>query len=365
VERDIFAIQTNRSEAQGADYVMPASLLNEDELLPRAVKSIRIQNLQSSQRRGRVTRENIAKMWKIGLDAAANTLKATTQLVIRHALHPLHKRFRTEAAQLRYPRLGGRFGRFSSDTMFAKTKSIRGNTMAQVFANNVNFVKSIPMRRKGEARDSLVEFIHDIGIPSELHTDGAKEETLGKWKEVMQKFDIKPTMSEPYSPWQVGVERSIREVKKAMRTLMNNTKAPKCLWDYCAVYACEIRCLTVHSNFAAQGCTPYELVTERTLDISEYVEFEWYEVLWYYDQDDFPTDRRRLGRWLGVAHRVGQACCYYILPFSGEPIVHSTVQKVTKDECKSSDFKEKLQAYDFSIDTKLGKADIPTMPNEF
>jgi hypothetical protein len=49
--------------------------------------------VQSSQRRGRVTRENIAKMWKIGLGAAANTLKATTQLVIRHALHPLHSVF--------------------------------------------------------------------------------------------------------------------------------------------------------------------------------------------------------------------------------------------------------------------------------
>jgi hypothetical protein len=106
-ERDIFAIQTNRFELQEVENMTPASLLHEEELLPRVIKSVQIQEVQSSQRRGRVTREHIASMWKVGLDAAARTLKATTQLVIRHALHPLHKRFRTEAAQLRYPRLGG------------------------------------------------------------------------------------------------------------------------------------------------------------------------------------------------------------------------------------------------------------------
>ncbi len=72
---------------------------------------------------------------------------------------------------------------------------------------------------------------------------------------------------------------------------MTNTRAPQCLWDFYAVYVCEIRCLTVHPHFALQGHTPNEIVTGRTPDILEYVEFEWYELLWYYDQDDFPEDR--------------------------------------------------------------------------
>jgi hypothetical protein len=213
VERDIFSVQINRYDIQAAVFMVPCILMSKEELLPRVIRSVKIQNVRTGRREGRITHENLAKMWKIGLDAAANTLKATTQLVIRHALHPLHKRFRTEAAQLRYPRLGGRFGRFSSDTMFAKTKSIRGHTMAQIFANDIDFTKLIPMKRKGEAGDSLLEFIHDVGIPSEIHMDGSKEQTLGKWKEVIRKFDIKQTISEPYSPWQVGAERSIREVK--------------------------------------------------------------------------------------------------------------------------------------------------------
>jgi hypothetical protein len=39
VERDIFAIQTNQVEAQSEEYAMPASLLNEDELLQEQLKA--------------------------------------------------------------------------------------------------------------------------------------------------------------------------------------------------------------------------------------------------------------------------------------------------------------------------------------
>jgi hypothetical protein len=85
---------------------------------------------------------------------------------------------------------------------------------------------------------SHIEFIQDIGIPSEMHNDDAKEQTLGKWKQTMQKFQIKQTLSQPYSPWQVRPERCICEIKKSVQRLMDNTKAPKCLWDYCAVSFC-------------------------------------------------------------------------------------------------------------------------------
>jgi hypothetical protein len=213
---------------------LPTSLMNENELLPRAIQSVAIQNVQSTQRRGKITQEELSHKWKISLETSAKTLKATTQLTIRNDIHPIQRRFRTEVAQLRHPRLGGRFGRFSSDTMFSKTPSIRGNSSAQVFVSNIDFCRLIPMRRKAEAGDASVEFIQDIGIP----------QTLEKWKQTMQKFQIKQTLSQPYSPWQVRAERCICEIKKSVRRLMDNTKAPKCLWDYCAVYACEIRSLS-------------------------------------------------------------------------------------------------------------------------
>jgi hypothetical protein len=154
VERDIFTVKSVNNLAI-QECITPASLLHEDESLPRVIKTVSIQNMQLSRCKSSVPRGDLARMWKIGLDTAGNTLKATTQLVVRHALHPLHRCFRTEAAQLRYPRLGGRFGRISSDTMIAKCRSIRGNIMAQIFTNNIDFVKLIPMRRKAENGDKL------------------------------------------------------------------------------------------------------------------------------------------------------------------------------------------------------------------
>ncbi len=96
-----------------------------------------------------------------------------------------------------------------------------------------------------------------------------------------------------------------------------------------------IRNLTAHPHYNLQGRTPYELVTGNTPDISEYTDFAWYDNVWYFDQEAaFPENRRKLAKWLGVAHRVGQALCYYLLPSSGKPIVRSTVQPISHDELK-------------------------------
>jgi hypothetical protein len=50
-----------------------------------------------------------------------------------------------------------------------------------------------------EAGLALLELIQDIGIPSALHTDGAKELTQGRWKAVCEEYGIKQTITEPYS----------------------------------------------------------------------------------------------------------------------------------------------------------------------
>ncbi len=80
--------------------------------------------------------------------------------------------------------------------------------------------------------DALIQFMQDIGIPSDLHSDDAKELTQGRMGELLRKFWIRGSQSEPYSPWQVRAELCIREVKKAVRHAMAKTKAPKHLWDY-------------------------------------------------------------------------------------------------------------------------------------
>jgi hypothetical protein len=55
--------------------------------------------------------------------------------------------------------------------------------MGQMFTNNVHFTKFYPMRVKSDAPDELISFMQDIGIPSDLYSDDAKELTQGRMGE--------------------------------------------------------------------------------------------------------------------------------------------------------------------------------------
>jgi len=66
-------------------------------------------------------------------------------------------------------------------------------------------------------------------------------------------------------------------------------------------------------------------VTGNTPDISEYLACEWFQPVWYYDTSSFLNATHHIGRWIGVAHIIGQAMCFWILPESGIPIARSTV----------------------------------------
>jgi hypothetical protein len=83
------------------------------------------------------------------------------------------------------------------------------------------------MKLKADAGHALLEFIQDIGVPSALHTDNAKEMTSGKWETVQKDHQIKQTLTERHSTFQNRAEIRIREVKKHVHRIMNNIKAPK------------------------------------------------------------------------------------------------------------------------------------------
>jgi hypothetical protein len=343
-----------------------ADLEDSTKLYDHVKQTIRISAAHSNSRKfPEALRNKISRIFGVGLETADRTLQSTTQLAIRHAIHPIQRRFRTEVAQLRYPRLGGPHGKFHTDTFFSTTPSLSRCTMGQMFTNDVHFTKFYPMQRKSDAPDTLVQFMQDIGIPSDLHSDDAKELTQGRMGELLRKFWIRGSQSEPYSPWQVRAELCIREVKKAVRHAMAKTKAPKRLWDYCTIYQCELRNLIAHPHFKLQGRTPYEIITGRTPDISEYLDYSWYQTIWYYDQDaQFPHERRKLGKWLGVAHRVGQALCFYILPASGRPIVRSTVQALTQDELNEESIQAQINDFDCKIEETIKSVPAQEIPQE-
>jgi len=113
-------------------------------------------------------------------------------------------------AQLQYNQLGGRQGRFYTDTFFARIPTLNGNSLAQIYTNNLAFTKIYPMHLKSQVHSSLSAFIHKVGIPSALHSDNTKELVQGKFKDLCTQYHIPCTYTEPHSPWQNRAENTIR-----------------------------------------------------------------------------------------------------------------------------------------------------------
>ena len=354
-ERIIYSMQTNSYTCESIDLIDMSSKIH------HTLDAINIMASSSTARRLKFGAEELSKRWAIGQQIANDTIKATTQQFIRSAIHPIERRFRTKNATLRYNHLNAIV---CLDTMFSSVKFIANNSMAQVFCTDFGYVKAVPMTLKSEAGYALKEFIHDLGIPKHIHTDDAKELTMGTWKRVCQDHGIIMSNTEPHSPWQNRTEGAIKEIKRHTQRFMSRTRSPKKLWDYCLTYVCELRNRLALPLYQLHGRTPYEVLTGNTPDISEYLDFEWFQLVWVFDTASFPEQRRTIARWIGVAHRVGQAMCYWILPPSGIPIVRTTIQAVTKEELNTTEVKEQLQEFDASISLKLGDADGSAEPRD-
>jgi hypothetical protein len=307
-----------------------------------------------------VTAQELADNWGVSLSNAEQTLKCTTQHFIRSAVNPIEKRYQTAIQQLKYRQLGSELYRFYSDTMFASKRSVNQNACRQIFVNKAGFCYFDPMKREAEASDALLEFIQHVGIPSALHTDGSKTQTLGSWKALVKQHHIKTTETEPNSPWQNRAEAAIRELKRHVSRLMRKTNSPLSLWDYCCNLVARIKNLTANNYYAAHGRTPVEILTGDTPDISEYMSFQWYQPVWYLDGDSFPNDKKKLGRWVGISHRVGQAMCFWILTENVTIISKTTVQAVTRDELNTTVIHDKLYDLDQRIESKIGNS-IPNI----
>lgn len=179
----------------------------------------------------------------------------------------------------------------------------------------------VPMRAESDAPLALEDFVKNVGIPNVLVSDNAKAEIKGKFKGKTSEFNIHTRSTEPYSPWQNRAEGEIKEFKKMVRRMLFLSHTPRVFWCYCGKLVLRIRGFIARPLFSMQRRTGYELVTGNTPDITEYVEFDWYQPVWYYDQVvQFPEEKRDLGRWLGVAHRAGQAMTYYVVNKNGNVI---------------------------------------------
>mmetsp|Transcript_5411 Transcript_5411/g.7980 ORF Transcript_5411/g.7980 Transcript_5411/m.7980 type:complete len:205 (+) Transcript_5411:2308-2922(+) len=202
----------------------------------------------------------------------------------------MRSRVRTRQSPTRYPRLNSYL---YSDTLFSNTKSIRGNQYAQLFVTDKHYCAIKPMKTKGEAGEKLNEFITTTGNPEGLITDGAKEEYHGRWGEVRKKFLLHQRQTEPHSAWQSHAEDAIRESKNHYRRLMDRKRVPEALWDFGMEYISYARNRIAHPTL--DNRTPLEVLTGDSPDISELLDFSFYDWVKVYVQHHSPSSANPLG----------------------------------------------------------------------
>ena len=303
----------------------------------------------TSQRSTHIKPELLAARWKIGIEAARNTIQVSTQKGMRMAVHPVERRFRTAQPHIRKRRIPGPF---YSDTAIFPIKSIRGDKYAQITTNGKGFSTFWTMRAKSDANNGLVNFINTVGIPERLVVDGAPEQgqVNTAWRKTLRQYHIHQTVTEPHSPWQNRAEGEIREIKRMIRRFTHETKSPKRLWCYLGEHVVKIRSRTASTIASERGRTPFENVMGWTPDISPYIQFRWYDWVYYLD----PDGETKIGRWIGAADEIGGGDAMWILPLSCRPIVRSTVWAIPREDFDVAVKNNEREAFDRRVAELLG-----------
>jgi hypothetical protein len=56
-----------------------------------------------------------------------------------------------------------------------------------------------------------------------------------------------------------------------------------------------------------------EKITVDTVDISEWIDVSFYDLLWYWGTPHADKNPKKLGWQVGVSHQVDSALCYWIV----------------------------------------------------
>ena len=94
--------------------------------------------------------------------------------------------------------------------------------------------------------------------------------------------------------------------------ILQITNSPLVLFDHCIQLMSELRSHTSLDILQLQGEDPIAILTGDTPDISHLCEFSWYDPVWYIDQND-SMQNRKLARYLGPSHDIGQALSLSII----------------------------------------------------
>jgi hypothetical protein len=136
---------------------------------------------------------------------------------------------------------------------------------------------------------------------------------------------------------------------------MHRNRCPEAFWCYGLLYTKEIRQLLAGPNLDWRS--PIEVLLGETPDSSEYMNLNFFGWVKYKDPNSGLADNISLGRWLGVAHSVGQAMTYWVLKSNGYVVARSTVWPITDEELRSKADNIARDSFMTELTTHVGDLD--------
>lgn len=239
------------------------------------------------------------------------TLEVTTQLATSCIRYPMTRHIKSRNPHATTPRIDETV---STDPQFANCKSLfHGYIGSQTyFGITSKMINVYGFRSKGEFPQNYRDFIREEGAPSALRRDNAPEEKSQEILDIHRQFAIKDQWSEAYNQQQNPVEGcAIRWLKSACHGLLDRTGAPPSAWYFALRYLADVHNFTYDKGL---GMTPYQRRHGTVPDISAFLQHGFWDPILYLDHEDhWPATKERPGRWLGVAHNVGDILTYWIL----------------------------------------------------
>ena len=173
---------------------------------------------------------------------------------------------------------------FATDTLFSLTPGLRGISCAQLFVGKSSHFASVyGMQTESKGPSAQQDFIREHSIPNILCNDKSKMQTGTAWNNILCKYSIKAKLTKPHHPQQNPAERRIKTVKTYTSKIMDQTGAPPKTWFLCLLYSVY---LLNHTAVEPLGwCTPIKNCFGNTPDISSLLQFTFYELIYFLDQD--------------------------------------------------------------------------------
>ena len=132
----------------------------------------------------------------------------------------------------------------------------------------------------------------------------------------------------------------------------------KKLWDYGFLWTTQFIQRNSTQAGGLRGILPLQDVTGEAPEISEYLDFGFYDHLYY--KENTGLGMTAIIRWLGLYHRVGVIMSYWIMTQKGTIISRTKVQRLTSIEKETDKVKASVSEFNTGISRRFKEEEEQT-----